>query len=155
MPKKIISGGQTGVDRAALDVCMERNFPCSGWCPKGRLAEDGVINREYPLTETNEAEYSFRTIKNVIDSDGTIIISPENLSGGTQFTYQTAIERQKPVLAIHPTNQINSSLFSEVKDWLRTNKIEILNIAGPRESEWPEGYKITHEIVSGILRLIQ
>jgi hypothetical protein len=91
----------------------------------------------------------------VIDSDSTIIISPENLSGGTQFTYQTAIEKQKPVLVVHPTNRINPSLFNEIRDWLRIHQIKILNIAGPRESEWPESYKTTRKIIQGILRLIQ
>jgi predicted Rossmann-fold nucleotide-binding protein len=73
--KRIISGGQTGVDRAALDVALELGIPCGGWCPKGRLAEDGSIDLRYPLKETNSSEYRERTEKNVEDSDGTLILT--------------------------------------------------------------------------------
>ncbi|MHC4448286.1 MAG: YpsA SLOG family protein, partial [Planctomycetota bacterium] len=73
--RKIVSGGQTGVDRAALDVAMELGVPCGGWCPQGRLAEDGEIDARYPLTETSRAHAAQRTEWNVRDSDGTLIIA--------------------------------------------------------------------------------
>jgi hypothetical protein len=91
--QKVISGGQTGVDRAILDVCIKNNFPAGGWCPKNRRAEDGKIPQIYPLKETEDERYETRTLNNVIDSDGTIIISSENLSGGTLLTKEFCIEK--------------------------------------------------------------
>ncbi len=85
---KIISGGQTGVDRAALDVAIELELPCGGWCPRGRLAEDGTVPDRYPLQETRSAEYAERTERNVIDSDGTLIIATRPLTGGTALTVE-------------------------------------------------------------------
>jgi len=94
--QKIITGGQTGADRGALDACLENNFSCGGWCPKGRRAENGIIPEKYPLKETLEMEYPFRTIKNVIESDGTLIITDERISGGTLLTQQITVEKNKP-----------------------------------------------------------
>ena len=71
---KIVSGGQSGVDRAALDFALENKIPCGGWCPKGRLAEDGRIHHRYPLRETSSTDYRVRTQANVEDSDGTLIL---------------------------------------------------------------------------------
>jgi len=95
--QKIISGGQTGVDRGALDASLKNNFSCGGWCPKGRLAEDGIIHKKYPLNEMIDTTYSSRTKQNVIDSDGTLIIFPGTLSGGTLLTRQIANELSKPL----------------------------------------------------------
>ncbi|MFW5955765.1 MAG: putative molybdenum carrier protein, partial [Rhodothermales bacterium] len=90
MLKKIISGGQTGVDRAALDASRSLGLELGGWCPAGRRAEDGPIDRSYPLKETEDADYATRTRKNVVDSDGTLIVSPGPLSGGTKLTRELA-----------------------------------------------------------------
>jgi hypothetical protein len=100
---KIISGGQTGVDRAALDVAIELELPCGGWCPRGRLAEDGTVPDRYPLQETRSAEYAERTERNVIDSDGTLIIATRPLTGGTALTVELAHRRDKPLLLTYRT----------------------------------------------------
>ena len=134
MIKKIISGGQTGVDRAALDVALELGIPCGGWCPKGRLAEDGSIDPRYPLKETNSSEYRERAEKNVEDSDGTLILTWGAPSGGTDFTIQMAEKHKKPYLVIDldetedPTGVVN---------WIKAQGIALLNVAGPRESKAP------------------
>ena len=90
MLSRIISGGQTGVDRAALDAALEYNFPCGGWCPKGRLAEDGIISQKYPLKETESSEYEVRTKLNVRGSDGTLILTWGKPTGGTTLTVEFA-----------------------------------------------------------------
>ena len=84
--QKIISGGQTGVDRGTLDACIEKTFPCGGWCPLGRLAEDGIIPDIYPLSETQEEDYAIRTQKNVRDTDATLLLFGDENSPGTELT---------------------------------------------------------------------
>ena len=95
MNVKIISGGQTGVDRAALDVAVELEIPHGGWCPKGRLAEDGRIPDSYKLRETTSREYAVRTEQNVLDSDGTLILYRESISGGTELTLRLAEKHRR------------------------------------------------------------
>ncbi|MBI4126123.1 MAG: putative molybdenum carrier protein [Deltaproteobacteria bacterium] len=128
---KIISGGQTGVDRAALDVALELGIPCGGWCPKGRLAEDGAIDVRYPLQETPSEEYVQRTEWNVRDSDGTLILSWGKPTGGTAFTIACAKKLHKPCLIFDLQKKVNRKRFTT---WLQHHHIQILNIAGPRES---------------------
>src|SRR5688572_16678238 len=98
---KIISGGQTGVDRAALDVALELGLPCGGWCPKGRKAEDGVIDPKYPLQETSTDDYPQRTEKNVQDSDATLILTRGKPDGGTALTRSLAREHKKPCKVVN------------------------------------------------------
>lgn len=148
--QKIISGGQTGVDRGALDACLINKFPCGGWCPKGRIAEDGFIVEKYPLNEMNDTAYSSRTRQNVIDSDATLIISSEKLTGGTLLTRQVAIEFKKPLFILKEETNADS-----IVDWLFENNIGILNVAGPRQSEWSLGYKISFDTVSNIVNEIK
>jgi predicted Rossmann fold nucleotide-binding protein DprA/Smf involved in DNA uptake len=95
--RKIVSGGQTGVDRAALDIALALGIPCGGWCPRGRGAEDGVIPARYPLQETCSHDYAERTRRNVIDSDGTLILAIGALHGGTLLTAQLAEKAASPV----------------------------------------------------------
>jgi predicted Rossmann fold nucleotide-binding protein DprA/Smf involved in DNA uptake len=130
----IISGGQTGVDRAALDVALELGIECGGWCPKGRLAEDGVIPKHYPLRETKSAAYPERTRKNVVDSDGTLIVTRGEPKGGTALTIQLAQEMRKPSLVI---DLLAPAPTADVRRWLHDEMIALLNVAGPRESEQP------------------
>ncbi|ACF14843.1 conserved hypothetical protein [Chloroherpeton thalassium ATCC 35110] len=130
--EKIISGGQTGVDRAALDVAFLLGISCGGWCPKKRLAEDGIIAVRYPLQETPTESYAQRTEWNVLTSDGTLILTCGNLIGGTAYTAQIAELTEKPLLILELSQNKEKAIFAE---WIRSNKIKTLNIAGARESQ--------------------
>jgi hypothetical protein len=131
-PAKIVSGGQTGVDRGALDAAIELGIPHGGWCPRGRLAEDGPIPDRYRLTETESAEYSVRTERNVLDSDATLILFRGELSGGTELTRRLAKRHRKPCLVV----DLDAPPESEaIRHWLLESRVETLNVAGPRESQ--------------------
>jgi hypothetical protein len=132
--EKIISGGQTGVDRAALDVALELGIPCGGWCPKGRKAEDGRIDPRYPLQETESTSYPVRTERNVKDSDGTLILTDGPVTGGSAATVKFAQKYEKPYLVIDLGLGGDSEI---VRKWEETNRVRILNVAGPRESKTP------------------
>lgn len=131
---KIVSGGQTGVDRAALDVALEIGIPCGGWCPKGRRAEDGPIPRRYPLTETPWWGYPQRTEWNVRDSDGTLILLRGRPDRGTCLTIELAGRHDKPCLTIDLADKPDAAA---VRSWIRKHKIRTLNVAGPRASRNP------------------
>ena len=138
--KKIVTGGQTGVDRAGLDSALENDLPIGGWCPKGRRAEDGPLAAPYPLRETPKENYSQRTEWNVRDSDGTLILVNQDdhaKTGGTALTVQFAQEHHKPYLVI---NMANGADFDRLSEWVEGNEIQTLNIAGPRESKSPGIY---------------
>ena len=138
LPRKIVSGGQTGVDRAALDVALELGPPCGGWCPAGRLAEDGRIDGSYPLTETPSPDPGQRTEWNARDSDGTLILARRPLVGGTALTESHAGRLGKPVLVAEPGD---ASFVPTVAAWLADRTIVVLNVAGPRESTCPGIYE--------------
>lgn len=131
---KIISGGQTGVDRAALDVALELSIPCGGWCPKGRLSEDGPISLKYPLREMPSPKYPPRTEKNIRESDGTLVLTWGPVTGGTALTVKLAGKHRKPCLVVDLSH---GSDPREVRDWLKAHEIKTLNVAGPRESKVP------------------
>jgi hypothetical protein len=135
--EKIISGGQTGADRAALDAALELGIPCGGWCPKGRRAEDGPIDVRYPLKETHSASYRIRTEKNVRGSDGTLIFAWGKPKGGTALTIRFAQRYKKPYLVVDLSEGADPETAQE---WLESNEIKILNIAGLREGECPGIY---------------
>jgi len=151
MIKKIISGGQTGADRAALDVAIQLKIPHGGWCPRGRLSEDGVIEQRYELSETPDAEPAKRTEWNVRDSDGTVIFSVSaNLSEGSAKTEIFARLHRKPCL--HISRERDGEKATEMlATFLNENEIEVLNVAGPRHSEEPG----VAEFVSRTLLLVQ
>ena len=136
---RIISGGQTGVDRAALDIAIQLDIPHGGWCPRGRRAEDGIIDGRYHLKETVSEDYAQRTEFNVRDSDGTLILNIGELSGGTLLTAQCARQLNRPLLII---NLNEPFVCAPVYTWLNRSEIKILNIAGPRESKWTGIYKL-------------
>lgn len=138
MIERLISGGQTGVDRAALDVARELGLACGGWCPKGRLAEDGVIPAHYALEETPSAKYRQRTKWNVRDSDGTLVLTKGRPTGGTALTVEVAARLNKPCLILDLSRCPQPS---EVQDWASRHQIKVLNVAGPRESTAPGIYK--------------
>ena len=149
---KIISGGQTGVDRAALDVAFRHEVESGGWCPAGRLDEFGRIPDHYPLQELENAGFSERTLLNVKDSDGTVIIYPGKLSGGTEQTVRFCVEQQRPHRLIDASKISAGEAGKLITDFFLMHKIKILNIAGPRQSEWPEGYGYTFRAVDAFVR---
>jgi len=138
----IISGGQSGTDRAALDFALEHKIPCGGYCPRGRKAEDGRIPKHYPLEETAFEGPQHRTKKNVDRSDGTLIICLSTPDEGTRYTLQYARETKKPVYIIKKSDPVNPSEFSL---WIDVNKIKVLNVAGPKESNEPGIYQFATE----------
>ncbi len=137
---KIISGGQTGTDRAALDTAIDFGIPIGGWCPKGRTSEDGIIPDQYNLTETKSKHPTARTKANVKDSDATLIIAQGPLTGGTALTQRIAKEKYKPCLVTDPTD---CSAVEIANAWLEDNEIKVLNIAGPRASNDPQIYELS------------
>jgi len=144
---KIVSGGQTGVDRAALDEAMAAGLTVGGWCPAGRRAEDGTIPKTYPLKETPSEEYALRTAWNVRDSDGTLIVCRGEPVGGTALTQMEAVQRGKPLFVAHP----DSVESSRVRDWMVENRVLVLNVAGPRESEEPGIYLDVRRVMRNII----
>lgn len=137
---KIISGGQTGVDRAALDVALRHRIECGGWCPAGRLDEFGKIPDHYPIQELPGAGFTERTLQNVRDSDGTVAVYCDHLRGGTAQTVYFCRELKRPHELIDASRLSAEGAAKLIGDFVRKNKIDILNVAGPRQSEWPEGY---------------
>jgi hypothetical protein len=137
---KIISGGQTGVDRAALDAALKHGIDCGGWCPSGRLDENGIIPAHYPLQELKDGGFSERTLQNVRDSDGTAIIYSNKLRGGSEQTARFCREENRPHILINGAEFSAERAAEVLGEFVRAQKITTLNIAGPRQSEWGEGY---------------
>ncbi|HYT91153.1 MAG TPA: putative molybdenum carrier protein [Gemmataceae bacterium] len=147
---KVVSGGQTGVDRAALDAALALGLPCGGWCPKGRRAEDGPLPLRYPLTETSSTGYPQRTALNVRDSDGTLILTRGEPDRGTALTIKLAERYRKPHLVL----DLNEPHDPErVRSWARAHRIAVLNVAGPRETSKPGVYAEAKTFLDALLAL--
>ena len=148
-PIHIHSGGQTGVDRAALDAAMAAGVPVGGWCPRGRRAEDGPIPPRYPLRETPTEVYAERTAWNVRDADATLILTRGTPTGGTATTIEVARDLGKPLRIV---DLAESDDVEPVAAWLRERGVGVLNVAGPRESTAPEVYDDAKRFVIRLLR---
>jgi hypothetical protein len=147
MLTKIVSGGQTGADRAALDWAIKRGLPHGGWCPKGRKAEDGTIDQRYQLIETPSDDYSQRTEWNLRDSDATAIFSIRTeLRGGSALTVELAGRYNKPLIHLCQENE-QADHAQELRSFIERFGIAVLNVAGPRASEEPRVY----QFVLGVL----
>jgi hypothetical protein len=129
---KVVSGGQTGVDRAALDAARAVGLPIGGWCPRGRLAEDGAIAPEYPLVETPGEDYAERTEWNVRDSDATLVLTRGRPSPGTALTIDLARRLERPLLVLDLRGDPDPDA---VVQFLQEKNVGVLNVAGPRESQ--------------------
>ena len=151
MLQKIISGGQTGADRAGLDVAIELGIPHGGWIPKGRKAEDGVLPDKYHLQEMPTSSYPKRTEQNVLDSDGTLILSHGNLTGGSALTRKLAKQHLKPWLHIDLDELSLKEAADRLTRWIEGHEIRVLNVAGPRGSKDPDIYDQTKEVISGCI----
>lgn len=147
--KHIISGGQTGVDRAGLDVALELGIPCGGWCPNGRRAVDGRIPDKYPLVETPAHNYNTRTRLNVHDADGTLIINRGPLGEGTAYTVRLAQQQHKPHLVVDVED---SDAITQTCQWIEEHTISTLNVAGPREEKCPGIHEQACQFLKGVLR---
>lgn len=146
----IVSGGQAGADRAALDWVMKSGHRHGGWCPKGRSAEDGVIDAKYLLKETESAGYRQRTRFNVTDSDGTLIVNLGQRDGGSRATRQVAEKLGRPVLVAQMDFGLAEDLVLQVIEWVRAHHIITLNVAGPRESKRPGIYRLTWDLLEAV-----
>ena len=144
---RVVSGGQTGVDRAALDAARALGIGIGGWCPRGRVAEDGVIPEVYPLCETTSADVAQRTEWNVRDSDATLVLHRAALSGGTATTVEHARRLGRPLLVRDLDTPIDPA---EVVTWLVANQVRVLNCAGPRASEAPEIEAQARQVLTAI-----
>ena len=151
---KIVSGGQTGVDRGALDAALEAGFPCGGWAPEGRIAEDGPINERYPLREIAGAGYEERTLQNVLDSDGTAILYSGTLEGGTRQTMLHCVEHGKPFELVDATRAGHREAALKLADFVERNRLSVLNVAGPRASKWPGARNFAHATIKQLLRAL-
>lgn len=133
----IVSGGQTGADRGALDAALARNFSCGGWCPPGRRAEDGEIPAGYPVEPMADGGYCQRTIRNVEDSDGTAIFYREEVSGGTELTLAQCIRRRRPYQLVDLAEVTPERAVVILRRFAERHGVVVLNVAGPRESGMP------------------
>ena len=151
---KIISGGQTGVDRAALDVALKHGIDCGGWCPAGRLDELGKIPERSPLREMEQGSFAERTLQNVKDADGTTVICSNEPRGGTQFTIQCCDQLRRPRQIIDAAKTSAEEAATAIRNFVRKHKIDILNVAGPRQSEWADGYKYASRALEQFFALL-
>ena len=151
-PLRIISGGQTGVDRGALDAALELGVPCGGWCPAGRLAEDGVIPERYPVTELPGAGYGERTRKNVEDSDGTLIVTFGHASGGTAYTIEVCEKLARLHLIVDALGVTLEEAIGRAVRFVREKGVGQLNVAGPRASGEPRAYEYAYALVRELCR---
>jgi hypothetical protein len=149
---KIVSGGQTGVDRAALDAALAAGFPCGGWAPGDRMAEDGVIPERYPLTALPNGDYRQRTRLNVVDSDGTAIIYYETLKGGTRLTRNLCALLKRPHVLIDARQVTETTVAAElIGNFIDEHEIKALNVSGPRLSGWKEGYAFALSTIAEVI----
>lgn len=151
---KVITGGQTGVDRGALDAAIDLNIQCGGWCPEGRLAEDGVIPEQYPLEELVGGDYRDRTRKNVVDSDGSAIIYFGEIEGGTECTLDDCVQLAKPYQLIDGADMQPGQAAKQIAEFVRERNLQTLNIAGPRASKIEKGHKYAFDTVRILVDLL-
>ena len=149
---KIISEGQTGVDRGALDTALEIGFPCGGWCPPGREAEDGAIPDCYPVQELASGSYRRRTLQNVLDSDGTLVVHFGELEGVTGQTLRHCGRLGKPCIRTDATAVPIENAATLVAAFIAEHRTKILNVARPRASKEPHGHGYTQALMLEVLR---
>lgn len=145
------SGGQTGVDRAALDAALAAGVPIGGWCPRGRRAEDGPVPARYGLRETPAADYAERTTWNVRDADATLVLTQGDAADGTALTLAFARTAGKPLLVV---DLEAGPAPEDAAHWVRQHEIRVLNVAGPRERTVPGIYAEASAFMEALLRCL-
>jgi len=150
MFKKIISGGQTGADQGALDAAIKYNFHHGGWIQKGRKTEDGILPYNYKLKELKSGAYPNYTERNVINSDGTLIISHGKLMGGSALPKRLAKKYNRYYLHIDLNETPAFIAASKINSWIIEHNIKILNVTGSRASKDPKIYEDTMYVVEGV-----
>ena len=148
---KVVSGGQTGVDQGALAAALESGIACGGWCPEGRMSEHGPIPAVYPLVELAGAGYRERTLRNVLDSDGTAILYNGDLEGGTRLTRGYCEEHDRPFVLIDAANLSRSEAVAALVEFVTGNGVRVLNVAGPRASKWAEAFAYARGLLIAVL----
>jgi len=154
MLEKIISGGQTGADRAPLDVAIELGIPHGGWLPKGRKTEAGRLPAKYQLSEMPTDSYQQRTEQNIIDSDGTLIISRGELSGGSEYTRQMAEKHGKPWIHVDASRMSIDAAVQLVRARINGSQVKVLNVAGPRGTKDPKIYVTTKRLLTVLIKMM-
>lgn len=149
---KLVSGGQTGVDRAMLDFCMDMGIACGGWCPEGRMAEDGIIDQKYPLKELAGGSYNQRTRANIRDSDASVILYHGKIEGGTLKSLKFAKKEEKPFLLLDMSVLEVSDAVVEIEKFLKRKRPSILNFSGPRQSEWKDAYSCCQTLLKKLFQ---
>ncbi len=149
--KKIISGGQTGADQAGLDVAIKHIISHGGTIPKGRMTEDDILDPKYNLDEMSTQSYPKRTEKNVLDSDGTAILTHGKLTGGSLLTRKKATQHDKPVLHLNMSTLDIDAAVKHLRAFVTGYGIDVLNVAGSRASKDSEIYSKTFAVVEGAI----
>ncbi len=139
------------MDRGALDAALAAGFPCGGWCPADRNAEDGPIPDRYPMTLLTGGGYRQRTVKNVLESDGTAILFNQSLSGGTLYTHDVCRRERKPFIVLDATRISEAAATKAIVRFFEEHEITVLNVAGPRLSKWAEGYEFALKVVGEVI----
>lgn len=153
--RRIVAGGQTGVDRGALDAALAAGVSCGGWCPAGRRAEDGVIPAQYLLRETESTGYAERTRRNVQDSDGTLVVTFGPATGGTALTVQQCGRLGRPALVVDATSVAGADAADMAARFVREHALRVLNVAGPRASEAPDASRYAYAVIEMLLAASQ
>ena len=151
MLTKIISGGQTGVDRAALDAALACGFPCGGWCPGDRGAEDGPISRVYPMSPIPGGGYADRTHRNLMEADGTVVIHFGPLRGGTALTVELCRQHVRRCWLIDGEQSSISDAIESLCRFVSESRIAVLNVAGPRASQCAHAYRYAYAVIAGLI----
>ncbi len=151
---KVVSGGQTGVDQGALAAALATGTPCGGWCPRGRLSEDGPIPPMVPVVELAGAGYRERTLRNVLDSDGTAILYNGELEGGTRLTRRYCEDNARPYVLIDASAVSLAAAVAALVNFVVDNELSVLNVAGPRASKWPGAFGYARELVEAVVGLL-